>query len=155
MVAKEPLRWERKGEPSPRAAKGRVMSTIWLSFLLAIGFLILAAALSGKISGESTPERKSSAQKTSIPSFENAKTIFAVASNPPSKLLDALEKAYQKGARIRLVTSQKILVPYQVVIVPADRVARDAVLIDGVAWHPLPSKGNNKAVQSSLQTGKP
>ena len=76
--------------------------------------------------------------KVSGPSFEGAKTIFAVAATPSARLLTNLENAHQSGSQVRLVTATPVAqTSFQTVIVPPGRILRDAILIDGTAWYPL------------------
>lgn len=124
-----PTRWQKEG----RSAGARVFLGIWGGLIVAIlGLVILTIYFS-------TPKEAVKKVETyAMPSFEGAKTIFVVTDKPSEKLLSDLETAYQNGSKVQLITTESVSASYNITVVSPHRIIRNAILINGAAWYPMP-----------------
>ncbi|MFH1067733.1 MAG: hypothetical protein V1746_07510 [bacterium] len=126
-----PSRWKRKSAV-PKATSGAwSQAGIWLGLILA--WILLAAFIfilprGGKGLGEiSAP-----------PSLEGVRAVLAIVAAPSPEFLSELETAHQRGVKVQLVTADAVQAPYKVFTVSKERILRNGILLDGVAWYPLP-----------------
>ncbi|MFZ5805915.1 MAG: hypothetical protein ACOY3I_01715 [Verrucomicrobiota bacterium] len=110
--------------------ESQMRSRFWMSLILGwiLGMFCFIAMLGWQ---EKRPAE-------TLPDFLNAKAIFVVASTPSKELLERLNAAHQNGIRVQLVTEENMTADYRVSTVPSGKIIRDAILLDGTAWYPLP-----------------
>lgn len=132
-----PEHYSPEGTPTASASLGASLGAIGLGLVLALGIVAWGSGLEALPAEQSTPE------PVELPSFEGARTVYVITKDPSPALLDALEEAHNAGTTVQMVSGIQVYADYRVSVVDAERIPHNAVLIDGMAWHPLPDTSSS------------
>ena len=69
---------------------------------------------------------------------KNLHSLYAVVKDPSASFLATMDELHKRGVQIRLITAKQGLeTEYQTVVMPANRLSEEGVLVDGVSWRRL------------------